>query len=385
MQVGDVAQVAFEDPRPLRFRQEPNLMGEILLELEPGNRFTLVGGPICADGYLWWETNFEGMEAWAAEGTPGNYFMEMVERRNIQVPADEVDPEAFPTLAPGIYMLEMQAPEVTISGRDPLEHIAVVATANITLKFSIDSVFAWVTDLESGLPLADVPVTFYNENFRQLGRLNTNADGVAQLEIPQLDDLYVTLRASVQTPQTFGVASSTWDSGIDPWRFDVRTDYQPEDFAVYLYTDRPIYRPDQPVYFRGVARRRDDVRLSVPTLEGNSVPITIYDPEDEIIYEGNAALTPHGTFSGSFELSPEAALGYYRLVAGVGSNQRRSFSLGFSVAEYAAPEFQVEVTLPKRKSPRRRNSGAGGKPLLLWRGREQRRRGMDRRQQRLLL
>ena len=40
--------------------------------------FTVVGGPQCADGYLWWQVNYEGVTGWTANGAGGEYWVEPV-------------------------------------------------------------------------------------------------------------------------------------------------------------------------------------------------------------------------------------------------------------------------------------------------------------------
>ncbi len=76
----------------------------------------------------------------------------------------------------------------------------LVATANVALKFSQDTALAWVTDLESGAPVADVPVIFYNEDFNPVGQATTGPDGLATRR-SEAGRPYTTLYAS-WTPAT---------------------------------------------------------------------------------------------------------------------------------------------------------------------------------------
>jgi uncharacterized protein YfaS (alpha-2-macroglobulin family) len=347
VKVGDVVKVTREDPRPLNIRQEPNLDARAIAQVLPEETMQIIGGPFCEGGYLWWKVRLDnGITGWAAEGDQSHYYYEPLGTQpsdmnapNAEAPATYV-PEA---LAPGVYYLEMHSPETDAYDRNTRRHVLLVQSANITLKFSQDTALAWVTDLESGDPVPNVPVIFYNSDFNPVARVTADANGLAVATIPHLSDLYTTVYATVDTGQTFGFAVSNWSDGMDPWQFNVFGDYQPEDFTVYLYTDRPIYRPDQPVYFKGILRNRHDVTYSLPA-NIKTVPIKVYDDRGEVIYDKELPVTPEGSFSGELQLDPNAPLGYYRIVAEVASNVSDSFSVSFSVAEYRAPEFQVDVT-----------------------------------------
>lgn len=343
VKVGDVAIVTQEDNRPLNVRQEPNLTAQTLVQALPGDTFQVIDGPVCEGGYLWWQVRLDnGSTGWSAEGDLDHYYFAPL----LDAPQDpnlpggsEVQPEA---LAPGAYYLEVKAPELELQGNDPQMHVMIVANVNITLKFSQDTALAWVTDLESGEPVPGARVIFYNGAYNPIAQAATGDDGLAVATIPHQGDLYGTMFAAVNGDGLFGFAASNWADGISPWQFEVSGDYEPENLMVYLYTDRPIYRPDQPVYFKGIARDRDDVTYTVPVLD--EVPVKIYDDRGEMIYDQILPVTAEGSFSGELTLDADAPLGYYRIVAEVPSNNRDSFSVSFSVAEYRAPEFQVEVT-----------------------------------------
>ncbi len=342
IRVGDVAVVTQEDNRPLNVRQEPNLTAQTLVQVLPGDTFQVTDGPVCEGGYLWWQVRLDnGTVGWSAEGDQEHYYFTPL----VAAPQDpnlpggtETQPEA---LVPGAYYLEVSAPELDLQGNDPQKHLMIVANVNITLKYSQDTALAWVTDLESGEPIAGAQVIFYNDAYNPIAQASTGDDGLAVATIPHTD-MYATMYAAVNDSDLFGFAQSGWSDGISPWQFDVPADYEPENLLVYLYTDRPIYRPDQPVYFKGIVRDRDDVTYTVPGLD--EVPIKIYDDRGEVIYDQTLPVTAEGSFSGELTLDADAPLGYYRIVAEVPSNNRDSFGVSFSVAEYRAPEFQVDVT-----------------------------------------
>ena len=344
--VGATAQVSFDDPTPTRVRTAPSLQGSIVTEYLPGVSFEIRGGPICADGYLWWQiyNPLDNTEGWMAEGTSGSYFLEPIALPPINPNANPEN--SLPALSPGVYFLSVQSPENAAQNYSPQTHTLIVSTANITMKYGVNEGMAWVTDMLNGQPLANVSVRLMNEDYATIASVTTNEDGIARFNLPRLQSLYTTIYAIVETDEHFGFTSSDFTNGIDPWRFEIVPDYQPSPDTVYLYTDRPIYRPDQPVYYRGIFRERTDVQFSAPT---TATPLTvrIYNAENEVISEEQIFTNPFGDFSGEFMLDSDALLGYYRISVEVPmlptDRYQREYSIGFNVAEYRAPEFLVDV------------------------------------------
>ncbi len=239
------------------------------------------------------------------------------------------------SLEPGIYLLTATAPEMT----DRVRHFMLVVTANLTYKQSFDESMLWLTDLQSGQPVGGVEVTVYDEDFRPIGEGTTGRDGVAEFEHRALDNLYDLTYAVASDNDVFAVALSQWDEGIQPWQFgSIPTQFSDEDHTLYLYTDRPIYRPGQEVFFKGILRAKDDVTYSLPTQQ--QVQVTVYNDQGDVIYQQGLPLDEFGTFNGTIQLDAEATLGFYNIEATVG---RLTTGLGFQVAEYRKPEFIVSV------------------------------------------
>ncbi len=115
-----------------------------------------------------------------------------------------------------------------------------------------------------------------------------------------------------------------------------------EDLTSYIYTDRPIYRPAQKVFFKGILRQwgRDGYKL----LDEKTVNVTIEDPNSGKIFEKDLPISTRGTFSGDVDLSDEAPLGGYNITAKVGEATSSGY---FEVQEYKKPEFKVTVKGPK--------------------------------------
>ncbi len=110
----------------------------------------------------------------------------------------------------------------------------------------------------------------------------------------------------------------------------------------YIYTDRPVYRPAQKVFFRGILRIAGDRGYELPS---GSVSTVIEDPDGGKLLETELKLTARGAFSGSVDIAPGAPLGQYRIVATAGAASASEY---FEIQEYKKPEYKVNVTTPKK-------------------------------------
>lgn len=81
MKVGDKGRVTYGDPRRVRARIEPSTSAAVFEMLELGKEFRVVGGPECADGFVWWEIEYDNHPNtyWVAEGENDNYHIEPLE------------------------------------------------------------------------------------------------------------------------------------------------------------------------------------------------------------------------------------------------------------------------------------------------------------------
>lgn len=245
-------------------------------------------------------------------------------------------------LTPGFYFLTLGS---WTSGTNYYEtnRIVIVADANLTLKTTRTEALAWLTDLESGEPLASVPLTVYDEKFSPLGKGTTDADGLLYLELPMAEDAYEERYVMTDDGRHFAFAASRWSSGVSPGDFGIWSSYYvtPGEPVSYIYTDRPLYRPGHVVSFKGIVRDNDDLDYSLPQQDEVTISITNYE---DTIYEETLQLSEFGSFSGELNLDDDAILGSYRISASFPDDDDRISSAFFSVAEYRKPEFQVEVS-----------------------------------------
>lgn len=111
-----------------------------------------------------------------------------------------------------------------------------------------------------------------------------------------------------------------------------------DEEKIYVYTDRPVYRPGHTVQIKGIARTADGYDYSLPACDSFNVIIT--DPRGNELAKKDAEISEFGTFSLSYELSEEPPLGHYGIRI---TTPNRTHYSHFQVEEYRKPEFEVTV------------------------------------------
>ena len=254
-------------------------------------------------------------------------------------PTPEASDEGLP---PGVYFLELSPTYSNWGNR----HFLNVSTAVLTVKQTADRVTVWAVDIASGAPIVGERISLYGADVGFLGEGVTDERGIAIVDYPFIDS-YFSAIAVLSTAEHHGIGLSLWSDGMDPPDHRARSTVVPPQYQRYLYTDRPVYRKGQKVFFRGLVRSKDDV-VYMPA-PFSSAHVTIRDAKHKTVYRRNHTLSDFGSFSGEFQIPQDAPLGYYYIrIEMPGWRARHDDSHGglakFLVAEYRLPEYQVTLS-----------------------------------------
>lgn len=259
-------------------------------------------------------------------------------------------------LPTGIYLVTVNAPEVGDDSRfwQNQRNLVMVADTNIVVKEMFGEVRVWVTDLASGQPAQGRNLTLYNRMGVAIGTAVSDANGFAVFPYEPTNNYLEGVAVVSNEPGQagFGVASSLWNGNISPWQLGLSTNFSDEaPIFAYLYTDRPIYRPGDTVYYKGIVRDSHFGRYSLPTQRTLEVQLsTIFYTETPGLSDTfTVTLDEEGTFSGEFVLPDDVDLGTYQLYL---TEQDFSGYRTFTVAEYRAPEFLVNLTADREEALR---------------------------------
>ncbi|NXX39283.1 OVOS protein, partial [Tricholaema leucomelas] len=120
------------------------------------------------------------------------------------------------------------------------------------------------------------------------------------------------------------------------------------DNAVFIQTDKPIYKPGQTVRFRVVGLDTQFRPVEETVSFGVSLSPTVQDPEQNKIFQWLEVASKHGIVQLSFPLIPEPILGSYHITVEKKSGEKHYQY--FRVEEYVLPKFEVTPSVPRRIS-----------------------------------
>ncbi len=252
---------------------------------------------------------------------------------------------ALPT---GYYRLSWSAANA-VNWHNQIE--MAVVDRHVTLKLAPEEALVWVTDLRSSEPISRTEVRLVDEDGVLMAAGTTDGDGLVRIPITAQENFWRRIAAVVGRPGEpgFGIALTNWTADVSPWNFGAALNTGPfVPYHIFVNTDRPLYRPGQKVYFRGVYRQDRDVRYELPSLD-ERVVVRVTSPTGQEVYSATLPLSDFGTFDGEMSLPPEAELGEYTLRAGSADALVLPWGTTFGVTAYRKPEFEMDV-IPEREN-----------------------------------
>src|SRR5688572_19192496 len=70
-----------------RIRSDSSTTAEQVGQIPAGGVFSLLEGPRCVDGFLWWRVNYNGTTGWTVEANGSDYFVDPVAANATQAPS----------------------------------------------------------------------------------------------------------------------------------------------------------------------------------------------------------------------------------------------------------------------------------------------------------
>lgn len=271
---------------------------------------------------------------------------------------------------PGTYLVGFR----TLDGSVERSYIRVQVTdLCLSTVEAKNQVMFTVTSYSNGKPVSDADITIEglsDNKFKTLGQGKTNGQGIFILEhseslqhaflnssvkrviISHQDDNLVLDSRESEAPPSF--ANNHWNSSSSSWlewlsndRYDFRNDRRP---AAFVFTERPIYRPNEPVYLKGYIRSLYHGTIDKPE-SGAKYTLRILSPSGNQ-FDSHIKLSSYLSFDDSL-VEKDLPTGEYQVqilqtIPDQGEKQLATTS--FTIEAYRIPKFQVKL-FGKEKTP----------------------------------
>ncbi len=223
---------------------------------------------------------------------------------------------------PGVFLVE------GVKDREAGYTLVVISKLAVITKQADDALLCYVVDKISGKPVMGAELAIFNPLIKNSGKGpitgKTDKNGLFITPMKNVSELTIVAKKDEQV------------AIIDPIFFPVSVNHR----KVYIYTDRPVYRPLQEVYYKGIVR--DYVDENYQTVKDKPVAIKVTDPLGNTIFTTTTKLNDMGTFNGTLTMGSEPAIGTYKLIAVLEGKEHVG---EFKVKEYKKPKFKVDVYL----------------------------------------
>jgi uncharacterized protein YfaS (alpha-2-macroglobulin family) len=256
----------------------------------------------------------------------------------------------------GLVLAKIWAPG-TDSAENPSKAMIQITDVIAHAKIGLTSGVVWVTSAQTGQPRPGAQVSVIGPAGTEVAHAVADQDGLATLpplakmETRKPDRAWETpvLLVAATDQDDTGVVTTNWEDvdhdGVEGASFDGLS----ARALGTVFTDRGIYRPGDTVHVKGLLRKAAfDQPTNLSTPAGMKVSVTVKDPDDKDIFTKEVTLSRYGTYSIDAIVPKDGRLGGYNITtAQPGAASQGTWSGFFTVAEYRAPTFRVDLLAGK--------------------------------------
>lgn len=248
----------------------------------------------------------------------------------------------IPFKKPGLYIVELES---TLLGKSllgssrPMYVPTAVLVTNLSVhfKWGRESSLVWVTALDTGEPVKDATVMVKDCKEKILWQGRTDANGIARIEktlpsegeVPRcefkIEDRYIYseidalhsfgggLFITAQASEDMAFVHSSWDEGIEPWRFNLPEESYSGPFIPHTIFDRTLFRAGETVHMKHLFRQHTTKGFSAVSKHQLPELVSIEHDGSEQRYEFPLKWDANGISETTWTIPKEAKLGFYEV------------------------------------------------------------------------
>jgi uncharacterized protein YfaS (alpha-2-macroglobulin family) len=305
----------------------------------------------------------------------------------------------IPLDTPGLYIVELASPRLGASLLEKSQPLYVptavlVTNLSVHVKWGREASLIWVTTLNEGLPVPKAHVAVHNCQGTILWSGRTDEQGVARVSsLPTPDDLAQCpyngnlfhfdykqtmainrldggLFATAQTPDDFSFVHSSWDRGIEPWRFQLPLTSEHHIFVAHTIFDRSLFRAGDTVHMKHILREQALRGFSLVPDDKSPNRISIRHLGSDEKYEFPLRWDATGVAESAWTIPKGAKLGRYHVVLvrqsgqpGVATPESAPGEQEWMAGEFRVEEFRVPLMKGILQPPRDPQIGVSELPV----------------------
>jgi uncharacterized protein YfaS (alpha-2-macroglobulin family) len=200
-----------------------------------------------------------------------------------------------------------------------------------------------VFSLSSGDALPGVQLRLIDTEQKNLDKAVTDAHGGAHL--PASSDARWVFAQRGEDGHLISINSS--DNSVPLYRLGVNDESGEDEMelrAVFLFTERGVYKPGDLVHLKGIARNLDENQATLPA--GKKLTVKVTDARDREIFNKAVTLSEFGSFAEEIKI-PAGSLGKYRVVVADEEKEHKLTGIcDFQVQEYRPNAFEISIPAP---------------------------------------
>jgi uncharacterized protein YfaS (alpha-2-macroglobulin family) len=284
-----------------------------------------------------------GRETSVFQGAPKSDVVQPVDVPALSDQAFQV--VGIPLPKPGLYVVEIASQrlgEALLEAKKPLyvPAAALVTDMAVHLEWAKAGSLVWVTRLSDAKPVDGAEVAVHDCAGRVLWKGTTDAQGIARVaDLPDRDDVpecrsehdpyddpHHDFRASRSLSDLNGglfvtavrgddlsFVHSSWDLGIEPYRFDLPEESWNGPFVAHAILDRSLLRAGETLHTKNVFRVQTLQGFAVATPEQRPARLSIRHLGSDTRYDLPLAWRPDGSAAVDWTIPKEAKLGLYEI------------------------------------------------------------------------
>ncbi|HEY7534490.1 MAG TPA: MG2 domain-containing protein, partial [Thermodesulfobacteriota bacterium] len=276
----------------------------------------------------------------------------------------------IPLKEPGLYVVEIESEilgEALLEKKKPMYVPAVALVTNLSahFKWGKQSSLVWVTTLDKAEPVKGASILIRDCKGNLIWNGKTDKNGIAKIEtrmpsqqeLPQCD-IDINYREASQALEGIGsglfvfaktsddmtFVHSSWDRGIEPWRFNLQNGSSSNEENIIAHTifDRTLLRAGETVHMKHILRRHTTNGFTFVSDKEKPDLMIIEHQGSEQKYRIPVKWLPNGSAETNWEIPKEAKLGIYSITL-LRKEDENNYGKQLQSGSFRVQEFRVPL------------------------------------------